>query len=470
MRRIPVRPRAASGPRTLRPFHAGLLALAVLAAAGCEGDFFVPDFNNPTLDCTEEGGGSVCSLPPNPTRAQLATAAVGVHIASRLNSADYVRDLAIIGREGYDLDGADPRFVSEMLQSVLDPGSRAFGGDHWYEPYAAIRTANILLRALPDATSITDTEKEAVRGYAKTFQALDLLHVINTHDTNGAVIDTDVPIGSLPPIVGRDETLAAISALLDEAAANLNAGGGSFPFALTSGFAGFDTPSTFLLFNRALTARAELYRGNFAAALTALNESFYVSCGSFGVGTFYTHSVDAGDVSNEVFEDPLQDPNLRAHPSLDEFAQTQPGGALDQRFLDKIIVVAPKTQQDHTSDLAFTLYESASSSIPIIRNEELILIHAEASIGLGDVGTAAADLNCLRAQVGGLAERNDLNAANVVDELLYNRTFSLILEGGHRWIDYRRLDRLGDLPIDVPGLDVVHPRYPIPRDETLPRQ
>lgn len=471
MRRDPVRPHAARTPRTLRPAAAGpIVVLALLAGAACEGDFFVPEFNNPTLDCSPGEGGAVCELPPNPSRAQLAAAAVGVHIASRLNIADYVRDLAIIGREGYDLDGADPRFVSEMLQGVLDPGSRAFGGDHWYEPYAAIRTANILLNALPDATTVTDVEKEAIRGYAKTFQAVDLLYVVNTHDTNGAVIDTDVPIGSLPPIVGRDETLAAISTLLDEAAAHLSAGGDTFPFALTSGFAGFDTPATFRQVNRALKARVELYRGNFSEALAALNESFFVSCGSFDLGAYYTHSTDAGDVGNEVFEDPLADPNLRAHPSLDEFAQTQPGGELDQRFLDKIVVVPPKTQQDHTSDLAFTIYESASSPIPFIRNEELILIHAEASIGLGDVATAAADLNCLREQVGGLAARNDLSAANVVDELLYNRTFSLLLEGGHRWLDYRRLGRLGDLPIDIPGLDVIHQRYPIPRDETLPRQ
>ena len=39
-------------------------------------------------------------------------------------------------------DGSDPRFTGEMMQGPLDPGSGAFGGDHWAEEYAAIREGN----------------------------------------------------------------------------------------------------------------------------------------------------------------------------------------------------------------------------------------------------------------------------------------------------------------------------------------
>jgi hypothetical protein len=439
-----------------------LVALPLLA--GCEGDLFVPDFNNPTLDCTS----GLCALPPDPSRDQLASAAVGILIASRLDYADYVRDVGVLGREALNLDPSDPRFVSEMLQSVLDPGSRAFGGDHWLEQYEAIRTADILLNALDGATTVTDAEKEALRGFAKTLQALNLLVVINTHDTNGAVLDVNQPVGFLAPIEPKDVVLQHISDLLDEAAGNLSAGGAAFPFDLTSGFTGFDTPATFQQFNRALKARVEVYRGNFAAALDALNASFLVDCGSFELGTYFTHSTAAGDFANEIFEDPAT-ADIRAHPSLRTLAQTQPGGELDQRVLDKTFVTDTKTLQDHSSDLTFTVYTSPSSSIPIIRNEELILLRAEANIGLGNVAAAADDINCIRVNVGGLAERNDLTAANALDELLYNKLYSLLFEGGHRWVDMRRYGKLGELPIDVPGLDVVHALYPIPRDETLPR-
>ena len=54
--------------------------------------------------------------------------------------ADWALDGGIFGREAYRFDGSDPRFVGELMQGPLDPGSGAFGGDHWAEEYAAIRT------------------------------------------------------------------------------------------------------------------------------------------------------------------------------------------------------------------------------------------------------------------------------------------------------------------------------------------
>jgi hypothetical protein len=56
-----------------------------------------------------------------------------------------------------------------------------------------------------------------------------------------------------------------------------------------------------------------------------------------------------------------------------------------------------------------------------------------------------------------------------LDELLYNKLYSLMYEGAHRWIDARHYGRLDQLPIDREG-DVVFPTLPIPTDETLPRQ
>ncbi|MFN2431862.1 MAG: RagB/SusD family nutrient uptake outer membrane protein [Gemmatimonadota bacterium] len=432
-----------------------LVLVSALLLTACEDELFVPDFNNPSLE----------DLSGNPSRSQLASAAVGLLVSNRLGYADFVRDVGILGRENYDLDGSDPRFVTELLRSPLDPGSRAFGGDHWLEPYASIRGANILLGAVDRATTITDPEKEALRGFAKTIQALDFLLIINTRDTNGAPIDVDIPIGELAPIVPKEAVLERIVTLLDEAASHLSAAGGSFPFNLSSGFDGFDTPATFLQFNRAVKARVEVYRGNFAAALQALNESFLTECSAFDRGVYHSYSTAAGDLPNPIFEDPTT-ADIRAHPSLETFAQTQPGGELDRRFLEKTFETEPKTQQDHTSDRTFTIYETAESPVPIIRNEELILLRAEANIGLGNIPSAATDLNCIRENVGGLAARSDLTAANALDELLYNKLFSLLFEGGHRWLDARRYGV--QLPIDVPG-DVVHLRYPIPRDEELPR-
>jgi hypothetical protein len=65
---------------------------------------------------------------------------------------------------------------------------------------------------------------------------------------------------------------------------------------------------------------------------------------------------------------------------------------------------------------------------------------------------------------GGLAPRTDLTAANFVDELLQQRLYSLLFEGGHRWLDMRRHGRIDMLPKDKPT-HKIHARFPIPQDE-----
>src|SRR6185503_9619071 len=97
----------------------------------------------------------------------------------------------------------------------------------------------------------------------------------------------------------------------------------------------------------------------------------------------------------------------------------------------------------------FTLYPTADSPIPIIRNEELILLRAEARWFTGDKINALADIDRIRTTAGGLAATSLTIASSdnaFVDELLYNRLYSLMWEGGHRWVDARRFGRLATLP------------------------
>ncbi|NIM60897.1 MAG: RagB/SusD family nutrient uptake outer membrane protein, partial [Acidobacteria bacterium] len=89
--------------------------------------------------------------------------------------------------------------------------------------------------------------------------------------------------------------------------------------------------------------------------------------------------------------------------------------------------------------------------IPIIRNEELILLRAEINIGMNLISDAADDINFIRVNSGGLDPRTNLDATNILDELLKQRRYSLLFEGGHRWIDMRRYGRLDDL-LDPPPL------------------
>lgn len=434
----------------------GLCALlsATLVLSACQG-LDIPDLNNANLRELEE----------NPTPSLVASTSTGLLVGSRRDmgvNSSYVLLLGILGREAYSLDPADPRTIVEMLAAPnLDPGTSNFGGNYWVNPYATIRTGHILLRALDKVQGLSDEQKESVRGFAKTMIAYNFLIIITTRDTAGAPIDVDRPLEAGPaPIATREEVYAHIARLLDESVAHLEVGGSRFPFPLSSGFAGFDRPATFLQVNRALAARVAVYRGNYDQALTALQGSFLNADASLDLGVYHVFGGTTGDQPNL-----LNNANIYAHPKLVTEAERKPNGDLDDRVVRKLRSVASRTSQGLTSDRAFTLYTRLDSPVPLIRNEELLLLRAEANIGLRRIAAAAEDLNRIRQRSGGLAPRVDLTEENALDELLRQKRFSLLFEGGHRWIDLRRYGRLNDPGlIDVPG-HRVHTFFPIPLPE-----
>jgi hypothetical protein len=264
---------------------------------------------------------------------------------------------------------------------------------------------------------------------------------------------------------------ANIDRLLSEAKTHLeDAAGSSFTFDLSSGFAGFNTPETFLEFNRALKARAEIYTEDYDVALTALDASFVDTTASLNLGTYHTFGTGSGDASNGLFGQSQGDaPNYVAPSIWRQNVEMKPNGQPDDRFQNKFRTLpSEQTRLGARTDLTFTRYESPSADIPIIRNEELILIRAEANIGLGNYDAARRDLNHVRVNSGGLAPYQDLDASNAIDRLLYERSYSLYLEGTHRWVDYRRYGRLDQLVKEREDHKTFS-AFLIPTDECLAR-
>jgi hypothetical protein len=143
------------------------------------------------------------------------------------------------------------------------------------------------------------------------------------------------------------------------------------------------------------------YTEDYATALTALNSSFIdetaATVAALETGVYWTFSTGSGDVTNG-----LVNRNIYAHPSVVADAQMN-GAVKDNRAVRKTRVVDPPgAAQGLSSDLKFTMY-SATAPVPIIRNEELILLRAEAKWGTNDLPGAIADLNRVRTVSGGLA-------------------------------------------------------------------
>ncbi len=411
--------------------------LALLLTLGCG----TLDIANPNAPIVED--------------ATIQSLVTGTEAGMRLEMGIYLRVVGVIGREVYYFEPADPRYTGELLFGTIDPGGFLLNRP-WSARYRTIANCNFLL---DKAQALSGEARAGVEGFAKTVIAYQLLLNLNYLDDNGIKLDFtgDLDAG----FASKAEAFAAIESLLDEAHASLGSAGSAFPFQLTAGFAdgGFDTPAGFAKFNRAIRARVAVYQGKYNDALTALAGSFVDAGASLDLGVYHLYGTGLGDETNPIFENPdAAFVKLMAHPT---FATDAEAG--DSRFTSKVRVRADTTTFDNlSSNLGVTLATSSTSPLPIIRNEELLLLRAEANIGLGNYAAAETDINVVRAAAG-LAGVT-LTADNALDQLLYEKRYSLFGEG-HRWIDMRRYGRLDQLPIDRPATDNVIDKLPRPETE-----
>ena len=301
----------------------------------------------------------------------------------------------------------------------------------------------------------------------------------------GLPLDVDRPIDADPaPFVSQQRGFEYVVALLDSAKTNLQAGGSTFPFPIAPGFTAFNTPTLFVQFNRALAARAQVFRATFVScgatcwqgALTALGESFITTTGlpgSLSNGAYWDYSTASGEPANPITEN-LTSLRYFVHPSLAALVQNQPGGAPDARWSSKTRTVALREWNNVSSTIKPVMYNNNSggtsvaglgADIPMIKNEELLLLRAE--VNLGNKAAAITDIDLVRTNAGGLAPTT-LTAASpdaaFITEILYNRLMSLLWEQGVRWIDARRYGRLATLPLDRVG-DNVFPSMLVPSGE-----
>lgn len=467
---------------------------AVLVALGC-GDLDVPNYTSADADL----------LDLNPDASVVNLMSTGLLRGIRANH----EGLETYGRNAYNLDPTEVRSVTVPLIGPI-----ASGG---YWPYADIRNCYSILSALdkiPDVavspTGMSAAQKEAVRGYVKTIMAYHYHTMLRVRYQLGGFVDVNRDkFGPLAPWVNGKAVLDHIIALLDSAQTHLTAGGTAFSFPLTRGFqtsqagAVFNTPATFRLFNRALKARVEVYAAtwdatnataHWNAALTALGASFVnpaatppvgptptVTLATLDIGPKHTYGPASADGNNGLLDATGRQRFI--HPSLYNDAEiisigpapvpaTRLDTIRDNRLVRKIIPlgtpnaatgkIITKGILGLSSSWRWNIAGTGSGTagtgasdtpIPIIRNEELILLRAEANIGLGNNAAAIRDLNIVRQNSGLLpllADPYVPTAAKptILDALLYEKRYSLVYEFGHRWVDLARYGKLLTLPRD----------------------
>ncbi len=465
-----------TSPISIRSIVALIAASAALTA--CSSD---------KLDITNPNTPTVESASADPQALQLQ--ATGLLRQLRNGRGGFITSTGRFGREAYVYSPQEGRNTSAYLigiagQNKLDPSG--FAVENWGTQYGNLRDIFNFKNTVAASAALTAEQKNAGQGFAKTLEALELLYVISTRDTIGLVVEIKQDASDIAPFVSRDSAYKYILGTLDAAATNLAAGGAAFPFALHSGFTGFTTPSTFRQFNRAIAARAAAYYATsgggataWQTALTALTASFMNTAATtrtaLDAGPSHPYSGSSGDATNPL--NLVTNTDLYAHMSIQTDAQKKANGDPDDRYTAKIGARATRQAPQGlgvASSLGFNIHPSTAASIAIVRNEELLLLRAEALLATGDKAGSLAIINQIRAASGGLAASTLTTAsdnASILTEVLYNKRYSLLLEG-HRWIDMRRYGRLNDLPRDLTTGTTAHfvaKVQPLPQAECLVR-
>ncbi len=422
-------------------------ASALVVVSACAMDLEVPNLNQ-----LSAGGAA--------TRSTVIAGAQGLINQARGLSTG-MGTFSIWGRESYTLAPEEPRPLQDNLIGPRDPNSSGAGAGFNYGTLVNVRA---LLQSVDIVPTMTEAEKEGVRGWAKTIAAFAYAQTAVVYPEFGAPLEPpDNPTGELSPVATGPELYDRAILLFDEAYAHLQKGGATFAFQLTPGYAGFNTPANFAKLNRALKARTLKYKGDFAGVLTALQQSFIDPAGDLTTGVYHYYFAADNNFN------PLYQPRTTyIHPRILANAQLQANGAKDNRAVTKTIAVTSFTLAGITVTEKPNMFPTNISPFPWITNEELLLLRAEARLATGDAAGALADVNIVRTKAGGLAPLSGLSGTALLTEILYNKLYSLLMLGGFAWFDARQYNRLAQLPKALPS-HVIFDRLNWPAGECIAR-
>lgn len=425
--------------------------------------FIIPLFSL-MVSCTfdevvDPNGPSVDGVLKNASKGQLNELVVGIESTSRNGIGNEATSNGVMARELY-LFNAEPRNTGDLLGKAGIPldNNSFYSVGSWNGNYRCIKNINLLIEALDNTDAVNETEKNGYLGFAKTMMAEELIQILKSYGK--ARLDVTDP-ENLGPIVDFNEGMAKVRALLDEGQQHLSNAGNSFAFTLSNGFIGFQEPSTFSEFNRAWAGVAAVYAGDGNAALTALSNSYMDMTGNLKIGPKHIFGLGGGDQANTVFKVPnLNGDQIIVHNSW--IADAEAG---DSRVAQKSAPRLNPASQDGLNGTHETrLYDSDTSPIDFLRNEELILVYAEASILANNFQDAVDALNVIRNSANLPNYSGPQTAEALTAEMLKQRRYSLWSEN-HRMFDLRRYGLSNTLPIDRPG-DQVFNVMPIPLPET----
>jgi hypothetical protein len=456
---------------TMKRYTTIALAVATAVAAGCKDNPVANPIDAPTVDALSG------ALTPTSLR-QLIVGALAQDRATWNGVASTI-EAGIFARDVYRVDASEPRYVTETLGGNPDPGSFA-GSGAFAGYYTALRAENNLLKALVTASTsqFTTAQITATSGFVRTMKAYEYWRIIEMHDTVGAPIQSDVPT-QVTDVRCREAVLSYIVALLDSANADFTAAGAAtvLPVKLPTGFSAFgrdyNKVSNLILYNRAWRGKVNFYRGLnrktpqaalFPSVITDLTTALGAGPGAvpasqFGIGVWYNFV--AGGTENTA--NTIADSKIGLNPLVGD--SVQPGDTRGTKIVSRATLAGNGISTSITYTGALATLANQNAPMPMLRDEELVLLRAQAYIETSDLADAQSDVNSVRTHYG-LLPVVLTSKSQAIDAVLYEKRYSLLFEGAHRLVDLREYGRLNNtyLRKELPN-DPFNAALPIPRAE-----
>jgi hypothetical protein len=272
--------------------------------------------------------------------------------------------------------------------------------------------------------------------------------------------------------------LSYIAALLDSANADFTAAGGTakLPFVMPTGFTAFGRDyslvANLVRFNRGLKGKIDFYRGLdrknptpalFATAITELTAGLggaaagAVPKADFSKGPYYVF-VPGG---SENTPNPISDSKIGLNPSV--AASIQSGDTRSSKILPRVTLSGFGISTSTTFVGAVATTANQAAPMGILRDEELVLLRAQAYNEAGQLANAILDINDVRTNYG-LAPVAPADKASATTAILYEKRYSLLFEGAQRLDDLREYGLLTLLPKET-ATDPYNAALPLPRGE-----
>ena len=436
----------------MKKYTIAALTTAVLAAGACKDSTNVLPLDAPSVE----------SLDRPLVRSSLqflATGALAQDRAGVVGTPTYLILAAIMGRDAIRVDTSEPRYVGETLATNPDPGSFA-GGGGFAGFYTAIRAENSIIKALATAADgeFSDAEIAATSGFFRTLKGLDYMRLIELRDTVGVPIQAD-DNDTVTDVSCKTTVLNYIASLLDSANADLIAAGGAtkVPFVLPTGFTAFgrdySTSTNLQKFNRGVKGKIDVYRAinrknkQTARATDAIAELTFalggaapgaVPASQFSFGPYYKFVIGGSEATPNNVSDTRLGLNTLVQSSI---------LSTDTR-VSKIVTRTTLSGQGLLNPTAITCAfctaNTANQERPlgILRDEEIVLLRAQAYIEAGDLASALADINSVHTAYGNPAWPAFASKDAAITALLYDKRYSLLMEGPQSWVDNREYGRL----------------------------